>query len=134
MRQTAGLTNLLPLLPPLPPSLLPLLPPSLLLLLPPLGILICMIRDLLPKKAAKWVPSPMAMSIPFYIGAASVSCECWGLFAGCVRGCGIPGGAGTWRSLSCPLSDGRKTLRVLRCAALCCVVLCRRSISGWVLW
>lgn len=32
-----------------------------------------MVRDLLPKRAAKWVPSPMAMSIPFYIGAASVS-------------------------------------------------------------
>jgi hypothetical protein len=36
------------------------------------GILICMVRDVLPKRAAKWVPSPMAMSIPFYIGAASV--------------------------------------------------------------
>jgi hypothetical protein len=32
-----------------------------------------MVRDLLPKRFAKWVPSPMAMSIPFYIGAASVS-------------------------------------------------------------
>eukprot|EP00878_Enallax_costatus_P027369 GHUV01029452.1.p1 GENE.GHUV01029452.1~~GHUV01029452.1.p1 ORF type:complete len:146 (+),score=30.82 GHUV01029452.1:325-762(+) len=35
------------------------------------GILICLIRDLLPKKWARWVPSPMALSIPFYIGAAS---------------------------------------------------------------
>lgn len=42
------------------------------------GIIICLIRDLLPKRAAKWVPSPMAMSIPFYIGAASVSDECSG--------------------------------------------------------
>lgn len=41
------------------------------------GIIICMIRDLLPKRAAKWVPSPMAMSIPFYIGAASVSKRHW---------------------------------------------------------
>jgi hypothetical protein len=36
-------------------------------------MLICLIRDLLPRKWAKWVPSPMALSIPFYIGAASVS-------------------------------------------------------------
>ncbi|KAI8471372.1 MAG: OPT superfamily oligopeptide transporter [Monoraphidium minutum] len=35
------------------------------------GILLCMVRDLLPRRFAKWVPSPMAMSIPFYIGAAS---------------------------------------------------------------
>ncbi|WIA41031.1 hypothetical protein OEZ86_004669 [Tetradesmus obliquus] len=35
------------------------------------GMLICLIRDLLPRKWAKWVPSPMALSIPFYIGAAS---------------------------------------------------------------
>jgi hypothetical protein len=35
-------------------------------------MLICLIRDLLPRKWAKWVPSPMALSIPFYIGAASV--------------------------------------------------------------
>lgn len=41
-------------------------------IIPGAGILICMVRDLLPKRAAKWVPSPMAMSIPFYIGAASV--------------------------------------------------------------
>jgi hypothetical protein len=39
---------------------------------PAAGILICVVRDILPKRAAKWVPSPMAMSIPFYIGAASV--------------------------------------------------------------
>jgi hypothetical protein len=36
-------------------------------------MLICLIRDLLPRKCGKWVPSPMALSIPFYIGAASVS-------------------------------------------------------------
>ncbi|GBF88235.1 metal-nicotianamine transporter-like protein [Raphidocelis subcapitata] len=35
------------------------------------GILISLIRDLMPKKWGKWIPSPMAMSIPFYIGAAS---------------------------------------------------------------
>jgi len=37
------------------------------------GMLICLIRDLMPRKWAKYVPSPMAMSVPFYIGAASVS-------------------------------------------------------------
>lgn len=37
------------------------------------GMLLCLLRDLLPKKFGKFVPSPMAMGIPFYIGAASVS-------------------------------------------------------------
>eukprot|EP00879_Flechtneria_rotunda_P013364 GHRR01013954.1.p1 GENE.GHRR01013954.1~~GHRR01013954.1.p1 ORF type:complete len:506 (+),score=144.44 GHRR01013954.1:739-2256(+) len=35
------------------------------------GMLLCLIRDLLPSKYARFVPSPMAMGIPFYIGAAS---------------------------------------------------------------
>jgi hypothetical protein len=43
----------------------------LLLLLP--GMLLCLARDLLPKKYGRFVPSPMAMGLPFYIGAASVS-------------------------------------------------------------
>jgi hypothetical protein len=37
------------------------------------GLLLCLLRDVLPKKAAGFVPSPMAMGIPFYIGASSVS-------------------------------------------------------------
>jgi hypothetical protein len=41
------------------------------LLLP--GMLLCLARDLLPKKYGRFVPSPMAMGLPFYIGAASVS-------------------------------------------------------------
>lgn len=42
----------------------------------------CLIRDLLPRRFAKWVPSPMAMSIPFYIGAASVGANGAGAFMG----------------------------------------------------
>lgn len=37
------------------------------------GMLICLVRDLMPRRFARYVPSPMAMSVPFYIGAASVS-------------------------------------------------------------
>jgi hypothetical protein len=36
-------------------------------------MLLCLARDLLPKKYGRFVPSPMAMGLPFYIGAASVS-------------------------------------------------------------
>jgi hypothetical protein len=36
-------------------------------------VIICIIRDVLPKPYNKFVPSPMAMGLPFYIGAASVS-------------------------------------------------------------
>lgn len=36
------------------------------------GMLVCLVRDVLPRRAARFVPSPMAMSVPFYIGAASV--------------------------------------------------------------
>lgn len=66
----------------------------LLLLLMCSGIVICLIRDLLPKRAAKWVPSPMAMSIPFYIGAASVSDGlgvCFLFFPEPLNGSGLPG-------------------------------------------
>uniref|UniRef100_A0A383W0U8 Uncharacterized protein n=1 Tax=Tetradesmus obliquus TaxID=3088 RepID=A0A383W0U8_TETOB len=35
------------------------------------GMLLCLARDLLPKKVGRFVPSPMAMGLPFYIGAAS---------------------------------------------------------------
>ena len=38
----------------------------------PAGMLLCVLRDILPKKYAGYVPSPMAMGIPFYIGANSV--------------------------------------------------------------
>lgn len=42
------------------------------------GMLICLVRDTLPRRAARFVPSPMAMSVPFYIGAASVrACMCF---------------------------------------------------------
>lgn len=37
------------------------------------GIFLCLLRDMLPKKYSGYVPSPMAMGIPFYIGANSVS-------------------------------------------------------------
>jgi hypothetical protein len=37
------------------------------------GLLLCLIRDLLPRKYGRFVPSPMALGIPFYIGASSVS-------------------------------------------------------------
>jgi len=36
------------------------------------GIALCLLRDMLPKKYGGYVPSPMAMGIPFYIGANSV--------------------------------------------------------------
>lgn len=35
------------------------------------AILICVVREFLPAKYAKFVPSPMALGIPFYIGANS---------------------------------------------------------------
>lgn len=37
------------------------------------GMLLCLLRDMLPSKYGRFVPSPMAMGIPFYIGANSVS-------------------------------------------------------------
>jgi hypothetical protein len=43
------------------------------------GMLICLVRDLAPRKWARYIPSPMAMSVPFYIGAASVRCCCLGV-------------------------------------------------------
>eukprot|EP00775_Hariotina_reticulata_P009952 gene9952-10107_t len=35
------------------------------------GMLLCLVRELLPRRYGRFVPSPMAMGLPFYIGAAS---------------------------------------------------------------
>jgi hypothetical protein len=32
------------------------------------SVAVCGLRDALPRRYARFVPSPMAMSIPFYIG------------------------------------------------------------------
>lgn len=41
------------------------------------AVLLCLARDLLPPRWARFVPSPMAMGLPFYLG----ECCCWGWLA-----------------------------------------------------
>jgi hypothetical protein len=61
------------------------------------GILVSLIRDLMPKKWARWLPSPMAMSIPFYIGAASVGWQALAGGLGCCRRAVQGGSSGSLR-------------------------------------
>jgi uncharacterized oligopeptide transporter (OPT) family protein len=75
------------------------------------AVALCALRDALPRRFARFVPSPMAMGIPFYIGAnnainfwlGSVVVHIWGWLdpAGCdalstIIGSGLLVGGGVW--------------------------------------